>query len=847
MDLPNKYFEDYPIEFKKISKKDINTKIESTIGIKNPNGFIFTKHVHKESRYRFINEDLQSLIDLTTKETMVINAQVGNGKSFAIIQTIKRFYESKENDYLIIVATPFVSLVEQYVKDIETDGKIPVEQIFNYGSLGRSKTPYLNKKIHVVTANTLLGNPGEDSYKNSDIKRNYLNNLINNCEKRGRKVVFIYDEVHDTISNFKEEFIFNLWKWKNVIHKNFIISATFTEASFVVIEYLAELTDKKINVVEFPRIRIESNQSKLFLHYSSSYNFSNTTPEIVQVIDELITRDKNIDILCYSKGLAKSIISDKNIGKKLENKFGKINDCTSENLNNERPENKPPENRFDNSKCNIGTNFKSGVSIRKENHAFIIILPPRSSQSQFKNYYGIFSSGITSIIQALARQRTVGEIHIILPRPSEFNYKSLQKLMTEKQVEVFKETYEQIKYHKPLKEEEKVSYIPLNFQNLLVKNFYEKDLRQNIEKGINLVKKEDRSDLARLEFPPYKNFKLTESENYLASTYGFFGGDLSAYITYCAFTNQFVNCKLHEINHKIGLLFKEGETINLLNYVFDTFFGEDYWYSLFQNSNFNLSYEDFRSKLFSEFELKFKFKDKNISTIKPYKNSYFEQQLLLFVTYKYYGVDSSSSNDISYSRSQYLLDCIQSAKEINLNSLNSIERKERVQAFLNLEYFRNKLIRNISCQNRGNDNYNYLPLKPFSNFIETSEIPKFEETINYLVEKDPFLSNELYNFARKVGTTFEQKRNTFYKLLIEDFFDFEKRANKPRIIFEGRKQPVLPNITAKEFTPSEKSIDLIQAPDYNIFFPDDFEDRIIEKYGSLENYTEVLKKMIFKE
>ena len=98
MDLPNKYFEDYPIEFKKISKKDINTKIESTIGIKNPNGFIFTKHVHKESRYRFINEDLQSLIDLTTKETMVINAQVGNGKSFAIIQTIKRFYESKEND-----------------------------------------------------------------------------------------------------------------------------------------------------------------------------------------------------------------------------------------------------------------------------------------------------------------------------------------------------------------------------------------------------------------------------------------------------------------------------------------------------------------------------------------------------------------------------------------------------------------------------------------------------------------------------------------------------------------------------------------------------------------------------
>src|SRR5690606_28552752 len=105
-----------------------------------------------------------------------------------------------------------------------------------------------NKKVHVVTANTLLGNPGEDSYKNSNIKRIYLNDLIADCEKRGRKVVFIYDEVHDTIPNFKEEYIFNLWKWKNVIHKNFVISATFTEASFVVIEYLAELTDKQINI-----------------------------------------------------------------------------------------------------------------------------------------------------------------------------------------------------------------------------------------------------------------------------------------------------------------------------------------------------------------------------------------------------------------------------------------------------------------------------------------------------------------------------------------------------------------------------------------------------------------------
>ena len=99
-------------------------------------------------------------------------------------------------------------MVKQYVDDIHKDGGIPQNQIYNYEDLGRTKTPYLNKKIQVLTANTLLGNPGEDSYKNSDIKRNYLNNLINNCEKKGRKVVFIFDEIHDTIQKLQRRIYF---------------------------------------------------------------------------------------------------------------------------------------------------------------------------------------------------------------------------------------------------------------------------------------------------------------------------------------------------------------------------------------------------------------------------------------------------------------------------------------------------------------------------------------------------------------------------------------------------------------------------------------------------------------
>lgn len=850
MELPNKYFEDFPIEYKKIRKVNVTGFSDTPAGKRNINGFTVSKWTHKEIRSRYLNEDLQCLIQLKEKDTMVISAPVGNGKSYAIIQTIKRFYEARDQDYLVIVATPFVSLVEQYVIDIHSDGNIPTHQIFNYGDLGRRDTPFLDKKIHVVTANTLLGNPGEDSYKNSDVKRNYLNELINDCEKKGRKVVFIYDEVHDTIPNFKEEYVFNLWKWKNVIHKNFIISATFTEASYVVIEYLAELTDKKINIVEFPRIRIKENQSKLFLHYSSAYQFTNTTPEITSLITELINKDKQIDILCYSKTLSKALIADKIISQNLKKKLVEINDCTSENINNVRPQNEKPTNRFDNSKCNIGTNFKSGVSIKKENHAFVIILPPRSTQNKFKNYYGIFSSGITSIIQAVARQRVIGEIHIILPRPNEFAYESLKPVMSDEQIKIFSEFYDIVKHHTSKEESEKVYYIPLHYQNSLIRNFYKYDLKSNVDKGIEFVKETNRDELARLEFPPFKNFKLNESENYLASTFNFFGGDLSAYVTYCAVTNQFVNCNLHGLSYKTTLWFEEGKTYKQLNNVFSQYFGDSYVESLFYYSNFHLSYLDFRGKLFEEFDLRFKgSKTKKAELVTSYSNSYFEKQLLLFVAFKYYGRPYNSNfKDITYSRGQYFIDCIVAASNIKLEEVTNAELKDRVQAYQDLNYFREKLVSKISKHERGNDNFDYLPVNPFPSFIETTDITRFDRAINYLTKVDPFISNNLYNFSRRLNRDFEKNRNAFYKILIEDFFEYETRLNNPRIKIDGVKQAVLPNIKALDLPESTQRINLIQSADYvEGLVDDDFSEFVKKEYGSMEAYTQMLVSLAQSE
>src|SRR5690606_11651976 len=128
------------------------------------------------------------------------------------------------------------------------------------------------------------------------------------------------------------------WKWRDVIHKNFILSATYNEASKVVIEYLAELTDDKVKIIESERTRIPKNQSELYLHYNPAKYYNNENENIARVVNDIISRGKEIDILCYSKNLADSIIKEKHkgIGGVLYTKYDKLNNCTSDLVYNQR-------------------------------------------------------------------------------------------------------------------------------------------------------------------------------------------------------------------------------------------------------------------------------------------------------------------------------------------------------------------------------------------------------------------------------------------------------------------------------------------------------------------------------
>lgn len=768
MTLPNEHFQDFPIDFKQINPEDFPNSITSEKIIITPN----------DSGY--ISEALNLNIDIAEKNTVVINAAVGQGKTTAILEVLKKFYH--ETDYLIFIASPFVSLVEQYFVATTKLG-IPEDEIYRYELIGNkfSQDAY-NCRIQIVTVNCLLGNPGDDSIQSSKEKRNYINYLSKKCKDDGKKVVFIYDEIHDAIHNFKQNFVFNLWKWKDTIHKNFILSATYNEASKTVIDYLSELTLDKIQIIESARVRFPEKQSGLFLHFNHSKNYTNDTDDLVNLVDQLIREDKNIDILSFSKILADKICENKvrGVGKLLFDKYGDVNNCTTD-LSTNTPTDSSQftrysnTNRYKNEKCNVGTNFKSGVSIEKENHAFIIILPSSGRKLPFKNKYGIFSDGVNSVIQALARQRVKGEIHILLPKPDKFDYASLD-FQDCNLSDYFKDFY---LLHQNIRsnDEKLVKYFSFNQQGDLLNDFFNNEILKNIEDEVNFVNDLDRIDKPSLSFPTYKDFRLSDGERYFPKEHKFFGGDLSSFVLYCAITNQFVNCNLKKTNNKPVLFFKENGIQWKFNNYLEEYLDIDYYNNLVNMTSDKYMYFEFKNKLFSQHKILFYNTNNDYTEIQVNQNKTFEQQLIAFTQYFLYPKNVTFRNrfnnggflkDDNYSRGEYFLSCITHALDIDSDQSN-----ELIQAYLSLNYFRIKTIELRRYTGR-NNLVKFLPNDIPTDFLNDQEKVRFREMITSLLEFDYFISKEIFDFKRSfIRTDYDEENRikAFYNYLKIDFFD----------------------------------------------------------------------------
>ncbi len=379
--------------------------------------------------------------------------------------------------------------------------------------------------------------------------------------------------------------------------------------------------------------------------------------------------------------------------------------------------------------------------------------------------------------------------------------------MNEMQIEAFKRIYEQVKHYD---DSEIVKYYPLILQDLLLKDFYYSVLEENVKDEIDYVNSSNRNGLNRLDFPPYSIFKLDRGEEYLANTIKFFGEDLSAYVTYCAFTNQFVNCNLVKVNYKTDLFFEENKIQKGLNRYFDQFFKEDYLYSLIDKSDFNMAYNDFRNELFSNFSIRFK---KSNSTkwvkISPFSSRPFEIQLLRFIAFKYYSTEyfynseftNSRSKDEEYSRGTYFLDSIKCAENVTEEVLSEKERK-KLKLFQIINHFRNKLLSNKKTYSSSTLNYEYFNNKPPRDFFNEEDQRLLMELIS-LIQYDELLNNEVFEFKRDLGL------KQLYTKLMDDFFIVE-----PDKIPTGRRENIKRIIDVKSIPSNNNVINLLQPLSY---------------------------------
>ena len=743
--LVNEFFNDFPIDYFNL---EILNFIDN-VGFENAEQAnehlrkslqLLTKESLQLNSDGYIKDALSEKLNLNVKNTSVINCAVGQGKTTAILEIVKEYLLSNPNTY-IVIAVPLVSLISQYKKDLLNLG-FTEDQIYSYENIRSSyQVDYLNPlfRIHLVTVNTLLGNPGDNAPLQSYAKNSYLQKLSKYFEDNNKKVIFIYDEIHEAIKNFSKIGEAHLYYFYKVIAKNILLSATFNVQSIPVIKMLSKLTDSKIQILESER-KIVKEQSRLFLHFTNSYNTSTHTP-ISQLVRQLIRDDKNIDILCYSKKLCKNLLKpNTEPGNLLTEKFGTLRDCTS---NLEDNQNNTDEdistNRYDNNFCNIGTNFKSGVSINKENHAFIIILPPKSRGPYFSNN-GIFTEGINSVIQSVARQRKVGEIHIVLPHPILMDYSSLIE-MSPNQRNNFIQAYNEIAIDPsriinrngvstPL-----VRYIPFSEHFEIIRNKYSELIKRLM---IPYLRN------SNLDIPDLYDY-IMENGEMILTLEGFLGKNLSSFVTYSAFTNQFYNARLAGFYYAPEL--NDDEFNEFMRIEYEEYNEE----SNNTNKHLSVKYRELRDKIIGSIP-----KSYNSNTVSK----------LITKIYKYITTQAEVSGTPPRKLPlKYLV-----AEYANFNDSSTPERR-------NISEKLKALIEKVHDSKMASDNNefeyfkNYEEVNIFEN--EKSELLKLIQEIK---DKNPALNLNGANFFRNI--TLEDVAPKFYDYIIDSFY---KTANyRPR-------------------------------------------------------------------
>jgi hypothetical protein len=802
MDLLNVSPIQAEIKYKQINIEDFHS-----------DGYAVSKNLITATSEGYISNQIQEVIRFDEKSTVVINAGVGQGKTFTVMQIAKQYYDQ---DFLLVFAVPYKSLIDQYRNEL-TDLNIDYGEIFDYRNLGETigdsstTSPHdaslLN--IHLLTINCLLGNPGDDFLEQSKAKSDYIHYIIERCSRENKKVLLIMDEIHDGIHNFKQHFIFNLWRWKSVLHKILVVSATYNEAAKVVIKYLAELTNNTIQIIESRRTKVESKQSDLFLLLYNKANYDTEDDELVSIFETLLSKDKVINVLSYSRSICENIIDQtKKIGALLHDKFGSdgINLCTGDT-----------NNIFDPVKCNIGTTFSTGINIKGNDSAFIVLLPSLYSVKERRT--GIFSTGINTLIQALARVRDKSEIYIILPSPkyllSNFGSHEVNYTDSIKSIPYFQQ-------HNVWS-----NYEDINNQKSLIASLYNQ-IRAPLNETIEEIKSIyiSRENKPSLNYPSLDDYILSTGEQVLYSKYDIFGKDLSVYTFWAAFNDQFLNCRLKAISVINVLKLEDGRILNQLkdfvNRQFlgfqtnpDAKYGKLFYFNLLSDKEF---YTELRDAIYKNRVQLVSTQDNGTvqeTTVRPYRKVSLEQKILTIVqlvkkpysriSRRFYSENSLASeinmtlnNDVELnelelplSDTEYLLSCFSHSLRTDLPDNLREEEKELITHYKHLASFCQSFKQRFALTDEQRKVYFDRNID-FNANITVNELETIYNSISYIKNHDPVLSKKVISFMQNLPDTFTSNedfilnniyskfRNTFF-ITSEERVDIGQRVKRPVI------------------------------------------------------------------
>lgn len=588
---------DRNIAYKKVRSEDFPESQVEKIIIEPLNGYVDAPIVEN--------------IDIYKKETVIINASVGLGKTTGIIKLIEKYYKSKK--YYIILAVPRKALVDHYITLIKKASNRE-DIIFDYRDLeaGKPLSAFdncIDIPVQVFTVNSLVGNPGEKAVAQSKIKNDYLEKVINRARVKGRKVVLIFDEVHQAVHNFKDDHLLYLYKWHKVVNQIIISSATFTEGAITVSKKLSELTSKRIKILETERIQSDNeNLSSLNLCFNNVYFYKVDDPFLNNLFLDVIPKTDNINILSFSKKFAEDLYESA-LGEAIADKFGALNLCTSSS-----------KNPFDSNVNNLGTTFNTGNSIEKSDSTFVVIMPPNVENPTLQND-GIFTNGITEIIQAIARVRLKSHIYIVMPYPKKLILKDDNDQLLKSKASL----YGRFDFSK---KENIANYTCLTQQRALINSAH----RQNFQKSADGVYFADKQiDSNKPIFTNLDNYIIEKGEKYLKKHYPSFGKNLSNYIYWAALTNQFVNCKLEKIYLPDKLYFDEMNVQQQLDKYLSKDFFEDSYFVLHSDVE---CFEKLRRSIFANIIFYRRHGETEWQVIDAYEILSFEQQLLIFIQRK---------------------------------------------------------------------------------------------------------------------------------------------------------------------------------------------------------------------